>query len=475
MYAVAHLDESSSNPLVARFAQRLRLHPDLPLVASPQRAWTTRQVAAAAEAWSEAFAVGGLEPGDVVAWSARGATFLAGWLGALSRGLAPILIDAATPIEEIRRVAAALGARAIASSPAGLAELEPLGQLEMLPAPILGPVRRLFDVAAVKLTSGSTGTPRGIAVSAEALLADDAQLTQAMDLATATRFLAAIPLSHSYGLASLAVPALTRSAAAVTLVVPDDVGPFHPLAAAERLGAEFLPTVPAWLGAMARVNDAPPWPRSVRRVISAGAPLTPEVALAFRRRFGVAAHVFYGSSETGGISYDTVGDAAERGTVGTPIPGVEIEIDPETARVAVRSPAVAERYWPEPDPRLGGGRFLTSDLGRLDGGELRLLGRADDWILVRGKNVNPREVEDILRAFPGVDEAAVFGSHGVGSPEPIVRAVVASRGEPRVEDLLAWCRARLAEYKVPRGIAVVRQLPRTERGKLDRSALPSWR
>ena len=458
---------SLSNPLLARFDERLRTHPDLPLVASPGRTQSTREIAAGATAWAADFAAHGLEAGEVVALSARGATFLAAWLGALARGLAPVLIEAATPLEEVRRIAAALGARAIASSAAALSALEAHGRLELLPPE---GAHKLHGVAAIKLTSGSTGLPRGITVSSEALLADDAQLTAAMDLGDTHRFLAAIPLSHSYGLASLALPALTRD---VTLIVAEDGGPFEALLAASRLEAEFLPTVPAWLGAMARLGGAPGWPRSLQRVISAGAPLTPEVASGFRRRFGVAAHVFYGSSETGGIAYDTSGDAAERGTVGTPIPGVSVEIDAETARVAVRSPAVAGGYWPGPDPRLAAGRFLTSDLGQWDAGEVRLLGRADDWILVRGKNVNPREVEDILGAFPGVDEAAVFGARVDDGPEPIVRAVVASRDALKVEELLSWCRARLAEHKVPRRIVVVPELPRTQRGKLDRSALPS--
>jgi long-chain acyl-CoA synthetase len=461
------------NLLLERFCERCRTRPDVPIVVSPARRTSPAEMAAAAEAWRSGFAARGLVAGDIAAIAARGATFLAAWLGALARGLAPILIDAATPLEEVRRIASTLGARALVAHGAALADL---GAFDAAVVEGLGTEGgpTLDGASAIKLTSGSTGAPRGIVVSDRALLADDEQLTAAMDLWSAHRFLAAIPLSHSYGLSSLAVPALTRE---VSLVVPDDPGPFQPLIAAERLGAEFLPTVPAWLGAMNRVSDTPAWPATVRRVISAGAPLAPDVATTFRRRYGLPAHVFYGSSETGGISYDTVGDAAERGTVGTAIPGVEIEIDAETARVAVRSPAVASGYWPDADARLAEGRFLTSDLGRLDGGELRLLGRVDDWILVRGKNVNPREVEDVLRAFPGIDDVAVFGSSAADNPEPVVRAVVATRSAtpPRADALLAWCRTRLAEYKVPRGVAVVAELPRTERGKLDRGALRSLR
>ncbi|HLF57296.1 MAG TPA: fatty acid--CoA ligase family protein, partial [Thermoanaerobaculia bacterium] len=205
---------------------------------------------------------------------------------------------------------------------------------------------------------------------------------------------------------------------------------------------------------------------------SAGAPLAPAVARELRLRTARPVHAFYGASECGGIAYDRAGDAAERGTVGTAVDGVALALDDASGRLIVRSPAVAERYLPEPARELGDGAFTTGDLATIENGEVRLHGRADDWVIVRGKNVNPREVESVLREIPGVDDASVFGVDGPDGPRTLLRAVVAAPGG--VVDaarLLAFCRDRLAEHKVPRSVVVVRALPRTERGKLDRGEL----
>jgi long-chain acyl-CoA synthetase len=322
----------------------------------------------------------------------------------------------------------------------------------------------------VKLTSGSTGTPRGIAVSAAALLADEAQLFASMGLAGHRRYLAALPLSHSYGLSSLALPALGRD---VTLIVPEDRSPLAPLAAAVAGEATFLPTVPAFLGAVTRLAEPPPCPPSVRLVISAGAVLPADVAARFRALFGLPVHVFYGASECGGICYDREGGAAERGSVGTPVQGVALALDEEDGRIEVRSPAVALGYFPVAAPELAGGRFRAGDLGFLrPDGELELRGRADDVLKIKGKNVNPREIEAVLAQLPGVTEVAVLGLPGSAASGPVLRAVLAADGATLShERVREWCRAHLAEHKVPRSVLFVPELPRNARGKLDRAAL----
>ena len=131
--------------------------------------------------------------------------------------------------------------------------------------------------------------------------------------------------------------------------------------------------------------------------------------------------------------------------------------------MVVRSPAAALDL-----PR---GRFVTRDLARWQGDELMLLGRLDDLINVKGKKVNPREVERVLAALPGVEEAAVLDA-APDDARARVRAVVACPdGGVEAAGVLAHCRAHLAEHKVPRSIVLVPALPRTERGKLDRAAL----
>ena len=349
---------SLRDPILADFAARLARPAADPLVVSASRRATAGDVdrlALAVAAELEA-RIGRPAPGALVALAApNGPAFLAGWVALRRLAAVPLLLDAAVPALERQAAATALGAAAILAAGSGWLPSPAAWTLERTAAEprVLSP-----EVGAVRLSSGSTGAPRGIAVTAEALAADEAQLATTMGLGGHRRFLAAIPLSHAYGLASLALPALRRG---VTLVLPDDRGPLAPLEAARHLDASFFPTVPAWLDALTLLREPPPWPEALRLVISAGAPLPPATAARFRERYGRAVHVFYGASECGGITYDRDGSAGERGTVGEPVEGVEVEVDGD-GRVAVRSPAVARTYLPDPDPRLADGRFLTGDL-----------------------------------------------------------------------------------------------------------------
>ena len=294
-----------------------------------------------------------------------------------------------------------------------------------------------------------------------------------MGLGDDERILAAVPLSHSYGLSSVAMPALVRGS---TIVVPAESTPMSPMLTVERQGVTFIPSVPANLGPLVKLNAPPPLPPTVRRVVSAGAPLPPRTAIRFKEIFGRPIHVFYGSSECGGICYDREGDAGEAGSVGTPVDGVRVTLEAADAgaggAVTIESPAVARAYFPRPDSRLANGSFRSRDLGRWVGDRLQLIGRIDDLVNIRGNNVNPREVEEVLSEIDGVDEVAALGvpaAHGEGE---MLRAVIAcAPGRFDEATLRSWCRQRLADYKVPRSLVLVERLPRTERGKLDRAAL----
>jgi long-chain acyl-CoA synthetase len=451
---------------------------------------------------------GGLPPGALVAVSAHNGPGLLASLLALRRAdLAAVLLDGQAPPAEASRVAQALGAsallRCLASWPAAADDWE----TSWLPGAGTARAVCLPGIAVVKLTSGSTGVPRGIATPVAALLADDAALARTMGLRADDRLVAAIPMSHSYGLSSLAMPALVRG---TPLVMPEDSGLFGPLAAAERLRATVLPTVPPYLDALLRLSQVPGRPRGLRLVIAAGAPLSAHTAAGFRELFGLPVHVFYGASECGGICYDREGGAAERGSVGTPVDGVEVELqagpagaDQEAAAhdnghhgrggngagtglvhgagedragggsvIVVRSPAVAAGYVPDPDQRLAGGRFVAGDLGRWQRGELVLLGRQDGLVNIKGKKVNPREVESVLAELGGVEEAVVLGVPLPDRGGEVLRAVIACRpGRLTREEVLAWCRERLAAHKIPRSLILLPEIPRTDRGKLDRAAL----
>ena len=115
---------------------------------------------------------------------------------------------------------------------------------------------------------------------------------------------------------------------------------------------------------------------------------------------------------------------------------------------------------------------MTSDLGAFDGRELRLRGRVDALINVKGRKVDPGEIESVLQALPGVVEAVVFGVPSGDRASDIVRAVIACpSGRLSYEEVLAYCRARLPGHKVPRSIVLVSAIPRTSRGKVSRAEL----
>ncbi len=462
-----------SDPILQAFGLLARRAPLAPLVVSPGRRATVEDVDALARAAGSLLtSLPQLPPGTTVGLAAaNGPGFLASVLALRRAGLTVLLLDAATPGAEAQRILAALGAAALLRCPGGWPqgpEDWSLTPAQATPAPVPEHVLPSPGTGFLKLTSGSTGAPRGIATPAEALLADDAALTTTMGLTGEDRLLATIPLSHSYGLSSLALPALARG---TVLVLPEETGVYDPFVTAARTGAAFFPTVPAYLDALVRMSDPPPRPESLRLVITAGAPLSATTSARFRERFGVPVHVFYGSSECGGICYDREGGAAERGTVGSPVEGVRVTVD--ESGVLVESPAVSSGYFPDPGERLRDGRFRPGDLAAWKDGELALGGRADDLINIKGKKVNPREVEALLTRLPGVDEAAVLGMAGPeGTSGEILRAVVACRpGSLTAAGVVAWCRTHLSAHKVPRSVILVEALPRTARGKLDRCAL----
>jgi long-chain acyl-CoA synthetase len=459
--------------LAAAFARLVDHEPSASLVVSSSRRVSRADVAALAQA-AEA-AVRGAEPGSLLGLSVpNGPALLAGVVALRRRGHAVLLLDPGAPLAERRRSCAALGAAGLLSSALGW----PIDGSEWRFVAIDDSARFHADggVGFVKLTSGSTGAPRGVAATEDALLADDDALAASMGLRDDDRILGAIPMSHSYGFSSIVLPALRRGS---VLVVPDEEGPLAPLLAARVASATVFPSAPAYLQALLKLSQPPAWPESVRLVLSASAPLPAEVAAQFRARFGLPVHVFYGASECGGICYDREGGAAERGTVGEPVEGVRVRLEPiheggPEGLVTVESAAVALGYLPEEDDprRLGGGRFVTSDLAVLDGRELRLRGRVDALINVKGKKVNPTEIESVLQRLAGVSEVVAFGVPSADKATDTVRAVVACPGGGvSYDEVLAWCRAHLPEHKVPRSVVLVSAIPRTSRGKISRAEL----
>jgi acyl-coenzyme A synthetase/AMP-(fatty) acid ligase len=213
-----------------------------------------------------------------------------------------------------------------------------------------------------------------------------------------------------------------------------------------------FPGVPALFRVLAAMPPGTKMP-GLRTVISAGAMLSPETAQAFHARFDVKIHDFYGSSETGGISYDRTGDASLAGrSVGKPLRGVTVTV--KDGRITVASRAVA----------LPAGKWRLPDRGEWNRpGELVLLGRAGQGANIGGKKVHPLEIERALRALPGVSDAHVWLEHRQGR-DSLAAAVETRLARATIEHALA---ARLPAWKMPRHFLIAPELPRTGRGKLD--------
>lgn len=350
------------------------------------------------------------------------------------------------------------------------------GAGDLLPERVEAPRRPPLPAgtAVVKLSSGSTGRPRGIAVTARQLLSDTEHLLQGMGIGPEDWNIGVIPLSHSYGMDSLLMPLVARGNP-LLLAAP------LPEPLSKALSVEepaVFPGIPCLFDLLGRPEGPSFTPRGLKTCISAGALLRSSTARAFRERFGLPVRAFYGCSETGGITYDASpsGEAAEssQGCVGTPLPGVRIGLE-EEGRVVVRGGNVASGYVGgdgEPaDGEFSDGAFRTGDIGRLDGeGRLHLTGRIGSLVNVSGRKVNPREIEEALLLLPGVSDAAVLGIPDEARGESLLACLV-PEGDLTRDRVMSHLRERLAAYKLPRRILFLAGIPRNERGKPDRREL----
>ena len=433
----------------------------------------------------------GVLPGDVVlVRSSSGAALIAGMLATWACDASALAVDFQLSRVELQDLASTFKPRLTLAAE---------HQGESLPR-IIGPraahAGSRPGAAVIKLTSGSTGTPRGIAVSVPQLLADGRHIVEGMGIHRDVVHIGAIPLSHSYGMDSLILPMLMQGCV-VLLVDPPLPEPL-----AEALCIEqpaIFPGVPYLYDMLLRSGSrsGPAFkPSGAKIFISAGAPLRSGLASSFRETFGLPIRAFYGTSETGGITFDASadGDAAIRGDgcVGTPLPGVIVEVNGDEERVAVRGDAVATGYisttdaWPSTQDssaptarsataqtggRFESGAFLTGDTGRFDEtGRLHLTGRLDSVVNISGRKVYPIEIETILTEMEGIGEAAVLAEPDEARGQALVACLVADSAVTR-ERVLAHLRGRLAPYKLPRRILFLEQMPRNQRGKLDRAAL----
>jgi len=320
----------------------------------------------------------------------------------------------------------------------------------------------------LKLTSGTTATPRAVRFGSEQLLADCENICETMGIGEQDLNFGVIPISHSYGFSNLLTPLIVRG---VSLALSNDRMPRAIIDGLAATRATVFPGMPVFYQSFCEMSEAPSLP-DLRLCISAGAPLPPETAQGFCGKFGREIHSFYGASECGGICYVRKAQPVP-GLVGEAMSGVEIEqVDPDkgASLIRVRSRAVAAGYFPEPDEaKLGHGIFIPDDLLEKTQGGYRIVGRSSDLINVAGKKVHPAEVEAEILRCQGVRAAIVFGRESKRRNEEIAACVVAKGLTER--KLLAHCRARLSSWQVPRRIYFVEAIPVNERGKTSRREL----
>ncbi len=317
----------------------------------------------------------------------------------------------------------------------------------------------------LKLTSGTTSAPRAVRFRAAQLLADCEQICATMGFGADDLNFGAIPFSHSYGFSNLLTPLICLG---VPLVATDERLPRAILDGLAMSAATVFPGLPVFFQKLAELENAPALPR-LRLCISAGAPLPPSVGERFTERFGVKVHTFYGASECGGIAYDASAEArCKEGFVGTAISGVEIS-PCEDGRIAVRSAAVGDGYFPEDDSALCEGCFVPGDFVECSARGLTIVGRASDVINVAGRKLSPESVERCLLEFPGIRQAVLFGIPSALRGEEAV-ACVAGEGIDAAA-VLKFCHERLSPWQVPRDVWIVAEIAASDRGKISRRQL----
>lgn len=459
--------------LAARVAETLRRHAasELLYVADAGRASTGDALALAADGVAARLASEG-EAGSVVAVQiANSPEMIAAVLGCWIADRIPMPVDHDVATAARDELCRATGARALLTAGGE-------GEVAVRSLDARTEARPPEGTALLKVTSGTTGEPRAVALAGEALEAGVAQIVSTMGLRPEDRNLVTIPLAHSYAFDNVLV---TLALYGMRAVLARDLTPRRLLSVARESEVTVLPTVPFLIDVLARAAGAGALP-ALRLVISAGAPLPASAREGFFRAFGIRPRTFYGATECGGIAFDREGTAdVPEGCVGEPLDGVRIAIEDSdeegVGRVTVSGRSTASGYHPpvppagETEAELGGGRFRTADLGCFDErGRLRLVGRLRDVVNLGGRKVYPAEVERAIRSVPGVRDAVVVGV-ARSEVSDALRAVVAADPGVTREAIVAACEARLARFKVPRTIEIVPELPRTSRGKLDRRKL----
>lgn len=444
----------------------------------------------------------GLVPGDRVALVlANTPEHVAAYFGVLRAGLVAVPLSVRTTANEVADLVADSGARAVlfdrtSAGAVRAAELAPevLRVVDGAPAPgetafagFVGTPREPHTdpeaLAVLRYTAGTAGRPRGAMLSHRALLAGVEQLHR-LDHPAVTPddvVLLALPLSRLFALNGV-LAQVVRCAATTVLV--DRFDPAETLTVVRDRGVTNIPATPA----MFRAWTAQPGLRgafaAVRLLVTGAAPMSRAEADLVTAATGLPVFEGYGLTEGAPVVTSTLVDGrAKPGCVGKPLPGVEVRLldedgeeveEGDPGEVCVRGPNLFSGYWPDgaggPGPD---GWFPTGDVAYLDDdGDLVLVDRRAEVIVVHGFHVYPREVEAVVATHPGVAEVAVVGVPDAGAGEAVQAFVVPQPGVHLTpDDVLAHVAGRLARFKRPTVVTVVEWLPHSAAGTVAKGRL----
>ena len=407
----------------------------------------------------------GLAPGDrvlLVAGSSLG--FVRCYLGALRAGAVVVLANPAYTATELAHLAADSGAVFAFTQP-GVATGIPSAGISVVPdAPPAGVTPGAGDIALLAYTSGTTGTPKGVPLTHRNLISSAGSAMTAWRWSAGDVLVHALPLFHQHGLSGVHTALISGGSTHVL----SRFAPAPLIAAVRAVRGSVLFGVPTMYQAL--FDHGVPVP-GLRLAVCGSAPLSPALAARLPELLGLLPLVRYGTTETG-LNISNPVDAPRAGTIGVPLPGVEVRLA-DDGEIQLRGPQVFGGYWrADGSAFTGDGWFRTGDIAALEDGHLVIKGRSKEMIITGGLNVYPREVEIALESHPSVREAAVAGRPHPRWGEQVTAWVVVSDGHDFDEAaLIAHARTLLAPYKCPKQVFRLTALPRNPLGKIIRDAL----
>jgi long-chain acyl-CoA synthetase len=342
------------------------------------------------------------------------------------------------------------------------------------------------DLAVIIYTSGTTGKPKGAMLTHGNIAANVHSCIAVLEETKKDRLTLLLPMFHSF---MLTVCIFTPLSMGAGIVLIKSVHPFRAALKEMILNrATIFVGIPHIFQALAQAKIPfwMHWVLKLRMAISGAAPLPRETHIAFERKMSFPLLEGYGLSEAAPVvSFNPLHGVRKPGSVGLPIPDVEVKIfddhDHEVPRgqvgeIVVRGPNVMPGYFNQPEANaetLRHGWLHTGDMGQMDDdGYIFIVDRRKEMLLVRGMNVYPREIEEVLYQFPGIREAAVVPHVHEKRGECPIAFVSATEGvKLQAHDIKVFCRERLADYKTPHEIRIMESLPRTATGKIAKLEL----